>query len=357
MSTPLLIDTGRSSDGWSYWGAATRCMQWFAYLYELHLDMIPGDALTRGSLGHVLQAHQHAIWGARQAGGCYVGTDAGVVLVTDPDQVLPPEEAAREWCRLQEDEPAALEQLPRMIEVFRAVLASRPEPPGEILWVEVPVTGVLGHRLRWMEEDSVTGVLGHQNEEFGLWVVNGSAGGAGRYRTLEGEHVVPKLVVGPELASPTPASAREVLISRRWDLVVRHNGLVFVDDHKHTGAFEPGRAVDAYAMDGAMAANRIMARQIFPDFRGVRLNLIETKPPFRSARVTPAPTPWRDRLFARQVWDMAQTIARLRAEGRDPWAWPMAQEERTCYTRYGPCAGMALCAGGPDALAEQQKRA
>lgn len=59
----ILIDAGRSSRGWSRIGTFSRCPQLFAYGQRLNLTMIPAHALTRGSMGHILQAHQHAIWG------------------------------------------------------------------------------------------------------------------------------------------------------------------------------------------------------------------------------------------------------------------------------------------------------
>lgn len=59
----ILIDAGRSSRGWSRIGSFFRCPQLFAYQNRLDMQLIPAGALTRGSMGHVLQAHQHAIWG------------------------------------------------------------------------------------------------------------------------------------------------------------------------------------------------------------------------------------------------------------------------------------------------------
>ena len=89
----MLIDAGKSERGWSRIGQFMKCPQLFSYTNRLDLSMIPASALTRGSIGHILQAHQHAIWGAKQ-GGCFVGDD----WVTDPKDVLPPEEAALAYC-------------------------------------------------------------------------------------------------------------------------------------------------------------------------------------------------------------------------------------------------------------------
>ena len=71
----VLIDAGRSSFGWSRIGTFSRCPQLFAYGQRLNLEMIPAHALTRGSMGHILQAHQHAIWGAATAAGVWGNHD------------------------------------------------------------------------------------------------------------------------------------------------------------------------------------------------------------------------------------------------------------------------------------------
>ena len=74
MSEKILIEAGRSARGWSRVGNFFKCPQLFAYDSRLNLDLIPADALTRGSMGHVMQAHQHAIWGARSSLGVWVDT-------------------------------------------------------------------------------------------------------------------------------------------------------------------------------------------------------------------------------------------------------------------------------------------
>ena len=104
-------------------------------------------------------------------------------------------------------------------------------------------------------------------------------------------------------------------------------------------------------MDGGMASQRILASQVFPDFRGLELHIVHTLPPYRSARVTPLPTPFRDQQFASQLLMAAERIAALDAAKLDPWQWPMTQMETgTCYSRYGTCSAFSLCSYGPAAL-------
>lgn len=328
MSEPLLIDAGPSKRGWSYYSSFFACPRLFAYRSRLKLQLGSARPLTRGSMLHTMLAHQYARWGARQPGGCWVGIAGDeVVHITDPDQLYEPERALDVWIDRQVDQGREVEEedAGRVANCFRGWLAEHPEPGCEVLWVEVQTAGVVGYKG---EGDAA---------EFGLWVVDGERGAL---VAPDGQKVEPTLLDG-----------EPVTITRRFDLVHRRAGHSYVCDHKGTGVFEPGRARDAYAMDGGMASQRILAAQVFPDFRGLELHIVHTLPPFRSARVTPAPTKFRDEQFAHQLLMAAQRIADLDASGLDPWYWPMTQMETgTCYNRYGACGGHGLCSFGPAAL-------
>ena len=68
--------------------------------------------------------------------------------------------------------------------------------------------------------------------------------------------------------------------------------------------------------------------------------------PGRVARAQVPQTPHRDAHFARWLWWAEHQIANLDLT-TDPWEWPKAQNELSCYGRYGACAGLDLCSLGP----------
>ena len=99
-------------------------------------------------MGHVMQAHQHAIWGCQQ-GGCHVGDD----YMTDASTLLSPEDSVYAWV---EQYGEGAEFIDEMVETFRRYMAKFPEAPGRIVAVEYPIMAVLGTK----------------QGEWGLWVVH-----------------------------------------------------------------------------------------------------------------------------------------------------------------------------------------
>ena len=316
----LLIDAGRSSRGWSRIGTFFRCPQLFAYGERLNLEMIPADALTRGSMGHVMQAHLHATYGAKQ-GGCWVDDK----WVDDPDMLMTPQEAVQAYC----DANGGHEFIDRMIETFENYIYQFPESPGRILSVEHQVTAVLG------EKEGV----------WGLWVVHPEdqdfAPDVAKVRACDDGIIRPS----PLNVPGHPDHGHAVSLTRRMDMSTRDKaGRAYVWDHKHQAQVRPGRSVDAYAIDGGFAAFRIMGRQLYgTSVGGVTLNLIQTTPPWRVARPAVPPTPHRDMHFAEMLWRAEHQLARLDLEATDHWSGPKVQNESTCVGRYGSCAGIKLC--------------
>ena len=320
MSDKLLIDAGRSSRGWSRIGNFFKCPQLFAYQNRMDLQLIPASALTRGSMGHILQAHQHAIWGCRQ-GGCWVDTE----WVTDESTLMEPEEAVHEWVRINGE---GEEFIDRMVETFRRYLAQFPEPPGRVVAVEYPVTAVLGEKAG----------------QWGMWVVHPEEQDfdhrAATVRACDGDIIKPS----PLNVPGHPDHGAAVVLTRRLDMVTEdRDGKTFIWDHKHQARVDPGRSVDAYAIDGGFAAFRIMGKQLYPRFGGVALNLIQTQDPWRVARPMVPATPHRDRHFAEMLWRNEHALARTDLDCPDLWSWPKSQHETTCFGRYGACAGLKLC--------------
>lgn len=323
----MLIDAGKSGRGWSRIGNFAKCPQLFAYLYRSSRmedaqgrtpDIAPPiEALAKGSIGHTLQAHLHAIWGAGQPQGVVVDE----AVHRDPSVFMEPEEAATAWC----DKYGSHELLPSMLTVFHAYLAKFPEPPGDVIAVEAPVTAVLG-TLRG---------------EWGLWVGE-ERGGA--WRSLDGADIE----VTPLHMPDHREHGRPITLTRRIDLVTRDaSGRYYIWDHKHQANVNAKNSAAAYAIDGGFAAFRIMGKQLYGEaFGGLTLNLISSTQPGRVVREQVPQTPHRDAHFARWLWWAEHQIATLDMT-TDPWEWPKAQNELSCYGRYGACAGLDLCSLGP----------
>ena len=328
MTQKILIDAGRSRSGWSRIGTFYKCPQLFAYQNRLDLQLIPASALTRGSMGHVMQAHQHAIWGCQQ-GGVLVDD----YYLEDETQLLGPEESVEEWVRVNGE---GEEHIPRMKETFRRYLATYPEPPGKVVAVEYPITAVLGMK------DGL----------WSLWVVHPDDAGyhpkATKIKAIDGGIIQPT----PLNCVGHPNHGNAIELTRRLDLVTEdRSGRVYVWDHKHQARVEPNKSVDGYAIDGGFAAFRIMGRQVWPDnFGGVALNLIQTTDPWRVARPMVPMTPHRDAHFSEMLWRAEHALARLDIDEKNHWAWPKAQHETTCVGRYGACAGIKLCFYGESSV-------
>ena len=335
MTTKLLIDAGKSRRGWSRIGTYFKCPQLFAYQNRLDLQLIPASALTRGSMGHVMQAHQHAIWGAQQ-GGCLVGDEG---YLSDPDMFLSPEDAVKQWVELYGE---GEEHLDRMNETFRRYIATYPEPPGRIVAVEYPITAILGTKAgKW-----------------GLWVVKAEEDNydprATAVTAVDGQTIIPT----PLNCPGHPEDGTIIELTRRIDMANQDRaGRVYIWDHKHQARVEPGRSVDGYAVDGGFAAFRIMGKQIWPEnFGGVALNLIQTTTPWRVARPMVPATPHRDAHFAEMLWRAEHELARLDVANGDYWSWPKAQHETTCVGRYGACAAIKMCFYGEAGVEAKHKK-
>ena len=317
----LLIDAGRSSRGWSRIGDYAKCPQLFAYnnrIADVNLSP-PIEALAKGSIGHTLQAHLHALWGAAQPQGVMVDETQH----HDPSVFLEPEDAAMAWC----DKYGSHDLLPQMLKVFRAYLAKFPEVPGDVIAVEAAVTAVLGE-LRG---------------EWGLWVAEEKGG---EWRSLDGATIQ----VTPLNAPDHREHGRPITLTRRFDLVTRDkSGRYYIWDHKHQASVNGKNSAEAYAIDGGFAAFRIMGKQLYGSaFGGLTLNLISSTIPGKVVREQVPSTPHRDAHFAKWLWWAEHQIAQLDLT-TDPWEWPKAQNELSCYGRYGACDGLNLCSLGPKA--------
>jgi len=290
-----------------------KCPQRYAYSDVLGIELIPGPALIRGTMGHLMQAHQHARWGAAQ-GGCW----AGDTWVEDPDELLDPYQAIDEYCKLH---PRAMSYLGDMVTTFDKYMEQYPEPLGRVLGVEYLVQAHVGT----------------SQGEYVFWV-------EGSEKPADFE---PCTV--PYINRQGQLVGRPMSITRRIDLLTEKRGRTWIWDHKHQASVALGRSKDGYTMDGGFGVFRIMGQQLFgSSFGGVYLNLVQRLDPWKVVQVAVPPTPWRDKHLPWMIAEAEERLATL--EPRDPWQWPKAQSETVCVGRYGACKALNLCRFGQRGL-------
>jgi hypothetical protein len=324
MSDPILIDTGRSPTGWSFFGPAFACDQKWFIINVLQQQLIKADPLTMGSMGHTVLAHHYARAACGQGGFMYEGE-----WVADPDHFLEPEAALREWVRRREREGVeAACFLGIILELYRRYLQREPYIYDRIIGVEMLTKLTLGHS--------------HEGA-FGLWIDKNLA--------------TPTLVDCPELPKPHPNvpsiyHGARIEVTKRWDACLQHrqDGKEYVWDHKVTaGGIGKSRA-EQYAMDGQFAVNRIAGRQLLENYGGVVLNLVQRRDPWGVSRQFVPATPYRDEHLPRQIFKKVHALADMLAhtvEGRATQAdWEMTQSELLCWHRYGKCGAFDRCRYG-----------
>ena len=324
MTEPILIDTGRSPTGWSFWGPSFTCDRLWYLTNVLQKQFISAAPLIQGSMGHTILAHYYARTACRQGGLDYEGEH-----VTDPDFFLDPEEAAREWVRKAEREGTDGNPfLANTFIVFRKYRQREPQVRDHVVGVESLAKLTVG---------------ANHAGDFGLWTDD----------NLD----TPMLIDCPELPEPHPNvpslyHGAPIVMTKRFDLVMEHkqDGRTYIWDHKVTGAGVGKSRATQYSMDGQFAVNRIAGRQMWENFGGVVLNLVQRRDPFTVSRQFVPPTPWRDDQLARQVYKKAHALSSLLASTMAGQAgegdWEMAQSELVCHHRYGQCGAYSLCAYG-----------
>jgi len=373
IPVPLLIDSGRSPKGASYYGPKLKCDQLFAYknrlvpLYEgrragpngetlepYEVDkLVPAEALTVGSMGHTGLAHFHGRQGARQAQagmqeGVLVGTKIDGrdvdVMITDPDQLMPPEDGVRAWCEVNKRGHEHVELVLTMLSKYEQ---NCPEPPGLVAGIECLQVGVIG-------------TLELAIPLWGLWVVQEIPLPGNEYATSLSGKV--KVKIDPLDNPDHPHHGHPIIVTRRDDMVSldpyrQHKASIV--DHKCLSNVEPGRAEDALRADVGFGLFWHLGEQAFntearwmgsSSFSGVYVNMIGKRKPWRVAKAKVPKTRDRNRKLPRQIWDAAHDIARrdvetMRGE-RTLFEWPMAcSDPGPCFGRYGRCGAYGLCFG------------
>lgn len=335
-SQQMLIDAGRSEFGWSRIGNFFKCPLLYGIGQVAGIQLIPGDGLTRGSMGHTAAAHWFARWGCRQGG---VVVDDTVFGRDDADRFYSPEDAVEVWV---ERNGRGQEFLGRVIDSFRAYTAKHPEPPGRILAVECPLVGVVG----WRD---------------GVW---------GYWLTDAPDSLIPDGL--PEV-EPTLLDCeghkdhnKPIVLTRRIDLIWQsYSGAVYGWDHKFMSSVSPASAQQEYRNDGGFRAQAMLCAHTFPreggrtalagshtGFRYIAANLIGTRSPYPSQPVEIRRSAWRENRFGSNLYDREQHRAQLELEtlrgDRALDEWPAAEHSGVCNDRWYGCEAMrnGICLEG-----------
>lgn len=313
---PLLVDSGPSPRGWSYYQPYFRCLKLGGLLRAGLLDD-RSDALTRGTMGHIGLGHLHLRWMAQQQ-----GKDAGMYY--------DPESAIEAWC---ERHPEGNAHKSDMIETIRRYTAKFRTPPGQrILGVEMAFSAVLGHKAG----------------AFGLWALDANSATVFNESWRPG-HPPPIAVDGQPVAPACLPSSEPIRVTRKLDLVYEEGrGNVCVRDFKCTAGDVSASRADAYAMDGQFAVTRIIAAQVWGARFGFNtIQLVKTNAPWTVKAHTVPATPWRDALFPQQLYQKAHEIEHWK--NTNVHHHPMAQHEQVCRGRYEKdgCPGQGFCGQGP----------
>ncbi len=143
------------------------------------------------------------------------------------------------------------------------------------------------------------------------------------------------------------AKIGEHVLTGRFDLVFRdRQGKVWICDHKTTGRLQANQK-KYYSISGQLVGYSYMGHQIYgEDFGGMILNQVQHRNPFKFARLRLPPAPNLLKRFPQVVDDAEKRIKELEDSGRPYDQWPMAINELTCYSRYGPCPHMERCKWG-----------
>lgn len=302
----ILIDAGESESGWHRLEAFLRCPQFYSYRYNLGMDLGDNEALVKGSLVHVGLAHYYA---RRGAGQRLRGEPPGVLWYEEAPSGSP---GKRSWQFSEKrisDSEAFYEPHEAMDIVAR----------------------------RWAgsgERETIAKVLPTAHEMIDAYVVAWKGSSADMINIVAVEQVVRFDVMG-------------WLLTARIDLVVstRH-GIVYWD-HKSSSDPTSWSTVARYTLSGQVHVLHQIGKSLHGDqFKGLLLNIVGSRPPYKMRREAPPPAPaMRDRI-AQVVADANAGIKALERSGRDPWEWPRAANEHTCVGPYGPCHAWKLCARG-----------
>jgi len=326
-----LVNASMSMRGWSRLSRFVTCPYRFARNGSVQEE---SEALSRGSLGHVVLAHL----------AIHEAAEMGFDLIVNNEVVTP--EQAGEWMSPLDALRASAkgqfrgyELVASMQDIFAGHLVSRTSPmSGAFRYVEV--------------ESELAGVVGMRNKERGLWLVHPSewpklrdkaqhwqdADGETHFRAFDGGTIqVPKRAA---------AGGDVVWMSRRLDAVWDTPSGVVVVDHKHKAKIDGKVAERSYHHDLGFTVISVLAAQRWPaSYSHTALQLVSTSSEcFGRTKLVNLPRDasnerraWRD-VFDHEV-DMARYRTEQEAGHRTQYDWPRRRLENggPCQTSYGRC--------------------
>jgi hypothetical protein len=164
---------------------------------------------------------------------------------------------------------------------------------------------------------------------------------------VEEEHKIGFLYAGDRINVVPHGTEGSVPYTARIDLVARDSaGKVWIVDHK-TAAKIRGNEKTRYGLSGQMHGLHWIGRFYYgPAFKGVMLNLVQTRAGTRFTRVRPVAAPKMVEEFPKLIVQTAGEIAKL-----DSWAasvndWPTSNNETVCISTYGLCDHAERCRFG-----------
>lgn len=153
-----------------------------------------------------------------------------------------------------------------------------------------------------------------------------------------------------EFVVPGPRTKRKFVYTQKPDLVVYESRMVFQEDWKGTAAFKRATSMSRYAPDIQFLAKRWWGPQMFENYGGARINLLNKHEPYdvKQAMCEPAPALVSDFPMIAEETELQMEDAEKR-NGRDPWKYKPAADERICVNTYGMCAAWRACLWGSHA--------
>lgn len=284
MTSKILIDTGPSDRGWHRIEAANRCLQYYAFRYEIRLSELGAAIpLVRGTIGHIGLAH-------------YYGRIMAIQRGQDPDIYFDPLEAIDEKLRRWERESQTVYAVALALrdDVRKAIVAYMSEYAAERfrIWAVEHVVGMHFGRGRHRMTQRFDLVVIDDHENFWIW-----------------DH---------KFVSSTQAKT-----VRRYTLSGQFLEMV----HQGVNQFGP-----------KLAGIRI-------NLVGIGKEKNETVITFK--RASPEPAPWALREFPAHVDEGERRIAAQKEAGTPLWEYPKALSELVCEGPYGSCEAKEACRTGP----------
>jgi len=299
----LLIDAGMSMRGHSYYAPANQCL--FGKRLSKDYEQKSSPPLLIGSLGHVVQAHHHAILGLKRNGEVTVNGKKYT-----EDIFLDPLDALDAFCSMFPEHEEHREL------VTNAYVNYTMKPPPMDTPYEV--------------ETELAGVIGKKNGEFGYWMVRDDVWGelnaeVKKLPAYDGSIIeVTRLGVKghPDMEKP-------IYLTRRLDLVTRDTfGRVTVIDHKHKQNIY-GKPASYIADMGFVAIWTLALQRWQANLKNVEIHgICVNEKQVGKTRITKLPYPKiRVKGLAHYLYRTARAVATLErdeAKGRiDMFGWPM----------------------------------